>query len=61
MVVLVGLIFPYSGDDGDEVGALNGGSESWCRRLSLGFPAHLPPASREPEQAVQSPVLLFPW
>ena len=60
MVVLVGLVFLYFGDDGDEVGDLNGGFERRFRRLSSRFHAHLPLASLEPEQIVPPLVLLFP-
>lgn len=33
MVEETGLLYLYSGDDVDEIGELNGGSEEWSRRL----------------------------
>lgn len=56
---LIGLVFPYSGDDVDDVGELNGDPESWCRRLSLRLPSHLPPTSQAPESAAPTVILLL--
>jgi len=58
-VELIGLVFPYSGDDLDDIGELNGDLESWCRHLSLRSLSHLPPASQTPEPAAPSVISLF--